>query len=162
MVEGKQAARELISQLGPLPLPEEGGYFRRQYTSENEHVSGKKLCSLIYYLIDGYSFSSLHRLGSEEIWNFYRGDPAEQVLIYPDGRCEHIILGPHLERGEVLTSVVPAGVWQGTRLLDGGAYALFGCVVVPEYDPEDYTHGSADRLLRQYPEHHAIIRAYTN
>ncbi len=160
MVNDTLSAVHLIQQLELEPLQGEGGYFKRIYRSSMERTKRRKLYSLIYYMIDESSFSSLHMIDSEEIWHFHKGDPAEQVRLYPDGRYERIIIGSDIEKGEVLVSVVPAGVWQGTRLLTGGSYALFGCTVLPEYQQCDYIQGVYEDVVRDFPSFSDIIKEF--
>ena len=114
MAEIKEV-EELIETLGLEPLIPEGGYFKRTYPGLTE----SKDASSIYYLMTKDSFSSLHLLTSDEIWHFYQGDPIEQIQISPDGTVKKIILGDDIAAGQVPMTVVPAGVWQGARLIDG-------------------------------------------
>jgi hypothetical protein len=37
---------------------------------------------------------------------------------------------------------VPAGVWQGTRLIGETGFALLGCTVAPGFDYADYHGGN--------------------
>lgn len=57
--------------------------------------------------------------------------------------------------------VVPAGVWQGSRLTSGGRYALLGTTVAPGFAFEDYEHGSRDALAATYPGFADRVRALT-
>ena len=44
--------------------------------------------------------------------------------------------------GQHVQLVVPAGVWQGTRLIGDGKVALLGCTVTPGFDFADYRNGA--------------------
>jgi predicted cupin superfamily sugar epimerase len=57
--------------------------------------------------------------------------------------------------------LVPAGVWQGTRLLGDGKVALLGCSVVPGFDFADYTSGSYTELSVKWPAETARIKSLT-
>jgi hypothetical protein len=57
--------------------------------------------------------------------------------------------------------VVPAGVWQGAQLVDGGKLALLGCTVTPGFDFADYRRAPARELIAQWPHESARIRALT-
>ena len=46
--------------------------------------------------------------------------------------------------------VVPAGCWQGARLL--GSYALVGCTVAPGFEFSDF------RLMSDHPKASAAVR----
>src|SRR5512140_3293744 len=125
-------AHELIAFLGLVPLPQEGGYFRETWRSSVttapgvlplRYTTGRSLGTAIYYLLtsDPDSFSALHRLPTDEIYHFYLGYAVEMLLLGADGAGRRIILGHDLGAGEHVQFVVPAGTWQGSRLLAGGA-----------------------------------------
>jgi len=57
--------------------------------------------------------------------------------------------------------VVPAGVWQGTRLIGDGQVALLGCSVTPGFDFADYRSGSYAELAEKWPEQAERITALT-
>ncbi len=108
---------QIISKLGLVPLPGEGGYFRETYKSSvvipgsslpPAYPRKRALSTCIYYLITPDSFSAIHKLLSEEIWHFYLGDPAEQLQILPNGESRKIILGNNILKGEEPQVIVPA------------------------------------------------------
>jgi predicted cupin superfamily sugar epimerase len=70
----------------------------------------------------------MHVLSSDELFHFYLGDPVEMLQLWPDGRSEVVVLGPDLAAGQHVQLLVPAGVWQGTRL---SAKAKSLCSAVP-------------------------------
>ena len=69
--------------------------------------------------------------------------------------------GPDLSRGQHVQLVVPAGVWQGTRLIGDGKVALLGCTVTPGFDYADYRNASYDELAAKWPAEAERIRALT-
>ena len=148
-------AARLIEQLRLEPLPVEGGHFRQTWRSD----AG----TAIYYLLsdDPDSFSALHRLPTDEIYHFYLGDPVEMLLLQADGRVEDVTLGPDVLKGEHVQFVVPHGAWQGSRLRDGGRFALLGTTMAPGFDPRGYEGGSRERLIAEYPAAAAAIRRLT-
>ncbi len=142
-----------MHKLGLEPLDGEGGYFRKIYT----HRRGSEvLGGTIYYLITEESFSSLHYLPTDEVWYFLEGDTLDQLVLYPDGR--HLLS----KLGTVQASVnpiqiVPGGCWQGTKLAEGGSYALCSTTMVPPYDHSRYQQGTRD-LMQLYPECTALAQ----
>jgi predicted cupin superfamily sugar epimerase len=165
-------ALDLIALLELRPLPVEGGYYRETWRSSQRvpvsreggrAISGRSAGTAIYYLLtdDPDSFSALHRLPIDELYHFYQGDAVEQVRLYPDGRDEVVVLGPNLAAGQSVQSVVPAGVWQGTRLQAGGRWALLGTTMAPGFDAADYEPASRSILTARYPAAAALIRALT-
>lgn len=57
--------------------------------------------------------------------------------------------------------VVPAGVWQGTRLIGNGKVALLGCTVTPGFAFADYRSGTYAELSEKWPHEAARIRKLT-
>ena len=165
-------AEKLIQHLELRPLPVEGGYFRESYRSEEtlpvaalppRYGSAKVLGSAIYYLLTAEPdcFSALHKLSTEEIYHFYLGDPVEMLLLHPDGRGERVILGQDLLRGQQVQFVVPREVWQGSRLISGGRFALMGTTMAPGFDPSDLVLGDGDELCRRYSTQAELIGQLT-
>ncbi len=146
------------------PHPVEGGYFRRTFTSSAsvELPRGTRpQGSAIYYLLEAGAFSEMHALDSDEMFHFYLGDPAEMLQLYPDGSSAVFTLGPDLNAGQQVQVLVPAGVWQGMRLLANGKLALFGCTVVPGFNYADYHNASYAELAAMWPEQKDRIRSLT-
>jgi predicted cupin superfamily sugar epimerase len=157
-------ADEIKNLLRLEPHPVEGGFFRRTYTSATtvELARGvRTMGSAIYYLLEAGSFSEMHVLESDEIFHFYLGDPVEMLQLYPDGRSAVLLLGPDLSAGQQVQVVVPAGVWQGTRLIGNGKLALLGCSVTPGFDFADYRNATHVELMAKWPEQVERIRALT-
>ncbi len=163
-------APEIIAMLNMRPLPEEGGYYVETYRSDDslprrvlpDRYSGDRaVATAIYYLLTPETFSAFHRLASDEIYHFYRGDPVELTQLRPDGTGETLLLGPALEGGMRPQVVVPQGVWQGSRLSPGGRFALLGTTMAPGFDRADYQHGARHALLQAFPAHREIILKLT-
>jgi uncharacterized protein len=157
-------ASEIKALLKLEPHPIEGGSFRRTYTS-NQSVrlerGERAMGSAIYYLLEPGTFSEMHVLASDELFHFYLGDPVEMLQLWPDGHSVLLTLGPDLAAEQQVQLLVPAGVWQGTRLIGDGEVALLGCSVVPGFDFADYTSGSFADLATQWPHEAERIRALT-
>ena len=150
--------------------PVEGGYFFETYKSchtiAGSHLpSGyggvRPLATAIYYMLIPGTFSEIHRLKGDEIFHFYSGSPVEMLELFPGGSGKKIIIGTDIEQGEIPQVVVPAGVWQGTRLLPGGAYALMGTTMAPGFDYADYQAGKRQELIHQYPQFDELITLLT-
>ena len=157
-------ADEIKALLGLAPHPVEGGWFRRTYTSSHSVElprGGRAMGTAIYYLLEEGTFSEMHVLASDEMFHFYLGDPVEMLQLHPDGHSVLLTLGPDLEAGQKVQLVVPAGVWQGTRLVEGGKMALLGCTVTPGFDFADYRNASAEELIAQWPAEAERIRLRT-
>jgi len=157
-------AEQIKRILNLAPHPMEGGYFRRTYASASNLETPRGTRSrgtAIYYLLEAGAFSEMHLLDSDEIFHFYLGDPVEMLQLFPDGRSAVLTLGPDLAAGQQVQALVPAGVWQGTRLLGGGEVALLGCTVVPGFDIADYHNASFEELAAKWPDQRERIKALT-
>jgi len=151
-MEDQNDLAKLISALGLAPHPE-GGFFRETYRSEN--------ATAIYYLLTADTFSEMHRLDSDEIYHFYAGDPVEILRLFPDGTSDVHRLGNYLLGGEIPQLVVPQGVWQGSRLVQDGSYALMGTTMSPGFRFEGYEQGKAEELIGRYPDCQDMIKQLT-
>ena len=157
-------ADQIKKLLNLAPHPMEGGYFRRTFASEAalDLARGFRAAgTAIYYLLEAGTISEMHVLESDEMFHFYLGDPVEMLQLFPDGRSALFTLGQDLQAGEQVQVVVPAGVWQGTRLIGDGKVALLGCTVVPGFDFADYRNGSYAELAAKWPHEAERIRELT-
>ena len=153
-------AQELIERLQLQPHPKEGGFFRETYRADEmlppndlptRYGGSRAFGTAIYYLLTPGTFSALHRLASDEIFHFYLGGPVRMLQHFPDGSRRTVLLGADLSAGQLPQVVVPRGVWQGSILEPGVAFALLGCTVAPGFDYSDYEHGNRNELVAQYP-----------
>lgn len=152
---------QLKKSLRLQPHPNEGGYFAETYRSLElieAHGGQRSLATAIYYLLTADSFSAMHKVTGDEIFHFYAGDPVEMLMLFPDGSSEIVILGTDVLTGMKPQHVVPGGVWQGSRLVAGGRYALLGTTMSPGFAYEDYTHGDREELVRKYPKRAEMIQ----
>jgi uncharacterized protein len=157
-------ADEIKTLLNLQPHPVEGGFYRRTYTSPvSVALLGgvRPYGTAIYYLLEEGTFSEMHVLASDEIFHFYLGDSVEMLQLLPNGDSQVVTLGPDLAAGQHVQLVVPAGVWQGTRLVDGGKLALLGCTVTPGFDFADYRGGKYEELAASWPGEATRIRNLT-
>ncbi len=153
---------KLLLRLAPHPI--EGGFFRQTYVSDVSVAllrGVRPYGTAIYYLLEAGAFSEMHMLASDEIFHFYLGDPVEMLQLYPNGDSALVTLGPNLAAGQHVQLVVPAGVWQGTRLVGDGKVALLGCTVTPGFDYGDYRSGTYADLVATWPAEATRIRALT-
>jgi predicted cupin superfamily sugar epimerase len=157
--------------LGLVPHPREGGHYIRTYESAElvpptafapDRYSGPRYTgTAIYYLLEPTTFSEMHRLRSDEIFHFYAGDPVEMLQLRPGGRGDVIRIGNRLALGERPQVLAPRNVWQGSRLVAGGAWALLGCTVSPGFEFEDYDSATREELLAAWPAFTNFIHALT-
>jgi predicted cupin superfamily sugar epimerase len=156
-------ATDLIRLLHLEPLPREGGWYRETYRSALQlpaevlsprYEHARSAGTAIYYLLTPDTCSALHRLPTDEVFHFYLGDPVEMLQLGPGqkdgGRV--LTLGSDILVGQQVQTVVPAGVWQGSVLREGGAFALLGTTMAPGFDFADYEAAEHDALCAAFPD----------
>lgn len=168
----KPTLDEVIERFDLAPLTGEGGLFRRTYCSRavldaqafgTQYPEGtkKEAGSAIMYLITPETWSRLHTLPTDEVYHFYLGDPVQLLLISPEGETRTVILGQDVMRGQEVQYVAPAGWHQGSRLVDGGEWALMGTTMAPAYTDDDYSEPDTAALIAAHPEIEEEIRKLT-
>lgn len=164
-------AEQVIQKLGLVPLPEEGGFYKETFRSENMNIAAsiygirsngtRVATTAIYYLVTPEDFSALHRVASDEIFHFYAGDAVEMIQIDEGGNLTKHLVGSDIVNGQIPQVVVQKGVWQGLRLKKGGKWALLGTTVSPGFEFEDFELGKRSEIINQFPQHESDIREYT-
>ncbi|HKN95897.1 MAG TPA: cupin domain-containing protein [Pseudonocardiaceae bacterium] len=155
---GRETVAELAARYGLVPLPVEGGLFRQTWRGPTDHT-GRPVGTAILLLVaaDGDLFSAMHRLPTDEVWHFHRGDPLDLLLLAPDGTSRVATLGPL--PGQHPQYVVPAGTWMGAQVAAGGEWSLCGTTMAPGFLPGDYEAGDVTDLTARYPDAAERIRA---
>jgi predicted cupin superfamily sugar epimerase len=165
-------AQELISALNLVPHPIEGGFFRETYRAAGSmpvdtlpsgytSQSGRSFGTAIYYLLAGEAFSEMHRLPTEEVFHLYLGGPVRMLQLFAGGGTRELVIGSDILAGQQPQLVVPAGVWQGSRLEPGVDFALMGATMAPGFDYADYEQGRRSVLAGLYPAHAELIAQLT-
>ncbi|HEX3569769.1 MAG TPA: cupin domain-containing protein [Acidobacteriaceae bacterium] len=164
-------AEDVKKLLGLKPHPREGGWYVRTYEAaelvaveafaDGRYAGARRTGTAIYYLLEPDTFSEMHRLQSDEVFHFYAGDAVEMLRLREGGRGATIEIGNDLLRGQRPQAVVERGVWQGSRLVKGGRWALLGCTVSPGFEFEDYETGERAKLSAGWPEFAEEIKALT-
>jgi len=166
MIKKDDDLKEIIKKLNLKEHPE-GGWYCETYRSDSNHSGNgsfpdsRSYCTAIYFLITSTGFSALHRIKSDEIWHFYSGDPVEIIEITPAGELTITNLGNAGVEESCFQHVVKAGIWFGSRIKEGGSWALTGCTVAPGFSFEDFELASRDYLTELYPAHSELINQMT-
>lgn len=164
-------AADIIKTLDLKPLPNEGGYFRQTYKSNDPGIPAtefgidsqtlRHFSTAIYYMVTPDSFSALHRIKSDEIFHFYAGDPVEMIQIDENGKLTQFEVGADILKGEQPQVVVPKGAWQALKLKDGGKWALLGTTVAPGFEFEDFELGERAIMAQKFPQLRNVITKFT-
>jgi predicted cupin superfamily sugar epimerase len=164
-------AEDIKRILNLQPHPTEGGWYVRTYESgeripstafaDARYPGPRFTATAIYYLLEPDTFSELHRLRSDELFHFYAGDAVEMLQLHPGGEARIVHIGSDLAAGQRPQVLAPRNVWQGSRLLPGGRWALLGCTVAPGFEFDDYEAGNRALLTAAWPEQAERIGALT-
>ncbi|MEO6150886.1 MAG: cupin domain-containing protein [Mucilaginibacter sp.] len=148
-----------IESLLMQPHPE-GGYYKEVFRSRQEIIrvgeaEVKQACTSIYYLLQAGDYSGFHRLKSDEIWYFHKGEPLHIHAI--DGEGNHI---KH-ELSDAATGsfsiVIPAGFWFASEVGAETGFSLVSCAVAPGFDFSEFEMAEKIVMLTAYPQHAAIL-----
>ena len=164
-------AEEVKKLLGLKPHPREGGWYVRTYEAEElvgveafadgRYPGARRTGTAIYYLLEPGTFSEMHRLRSDEVFHFYAGDAVVMLQLKEGEGGKMVVIGNDLLGGQRPQVVVERGVWQGSRLVEGGRWALLGCTVSPGFEFEDYETGVRKTLCAGWPQFAEKIKALT-
>ncbi|MEM6406343.1 MAG: cupin domain-containing protein [Pseudomonadota bacterium] len=135
-----------IQQAFNLLPHQEGGYYRRTYTSQITDGAERVAATAIYYLLTTTEpIGHWHKNRSDIIHCFHIGSPLTYWLIDPQGRLSQCQLGTDWTQGQQLQLQVPGGYWKATEL-EQGDYALISEVVVPGFDDRDMVFAKGQDL----------------
>ncbi|CAN5494565.1 cupin domain-containing protein [soil metagenome] len=160
---------ELVVDMELIQHPE-GGFYKEVYRSSDvlkkqclpDRFSGdRNVCTSIYYLLPGNTFSSFHRIKSDETWHFYGGTTLSIYIIDVNGFHSVEKLGRDISVGESFQITVKAGCWFAAKVDEENSYTLAGCTVSPGFDFADFELADRNILIKEYPEHEALIRQLT-
>ena len=152
-------AQYWIDHLNLQPHPE-GGYYKEIFRSQNEVVRTgatglKQACTSIYYLLEGEDFSGFHRLASDELWYFHKGEPLHIHVIDNAGIHTTIELSD-ADTGS-LQAVIPPNTWFAAEIPSATGFALVSCAVAPGFDFAEFEMAKKHELLAQYPQHKDLL-----
>eukprot|EP00958_Prasinococcus_capsulatus_P009712 scaffold942_cov366-Prasinococcus_capsulatus_cf.AAC.5 len=83
---------------------------------------------------------------SDHVHYYQAGAALTYYIIHPDGKLEKHVLGPNVEKGEVMQFVVQGGRYKCALMEDGGDFALIGEAVAPGFDFHDFRFGSEEEM----------------
>lgn len=149
----------------------EGGYFKETYAAADiiktdnlprDYRGPRRAYTSIYFLLRSGQISRLHRLKSDELWNYHSGSPVTIYIIDPDGNYYEKKLGPDPDKEESFQVIIKAGSWFGATVDKSDSYSLIGCFVSPGFDYIDFELAKGEELIKKYPEHGPIIKQLTS
>jgi len=168
----QNSAQQIIERLKLTAHPE-GGFFRETYRSRGsinesslpqDMIGSRSYSTAIYFLLPKDQSSKFHRLKSDELWHFHLGSPVEIIMMNHDKTCQHVIVGPDLNRGHRLQFSIPAGTWFAARCLyqaELGDFSFVSCTVSPGFDFLDFEMAN-ETLLNELPDDSQYLELIPN
>ena len=158
-----------IHHLSLLPHPE-GGFYKETYRASEtipeealpeRFTASRNFSTAIYFLLRSDDRSLFHKIKSDELWHFHKGDTLSIYALSDNGLTTYL-LGDNPEKGESLQVAIPANAWFGARITgNGNGYVLTSCTVSPGFDFRDFELANQRCLLSEFPMHHRIIHELT-
>jgi predicted cupin superfamily sugar epimerase len=154
-----QDANYWIEKLSLKPHPE-GGFYKEVFRSKMEvylksSQDPKQACTSIYYLLEGIDYSGFHRIASDELWYYHKGEP---LFIYEfdlQGLFRtHELSDQHSGR---LSLVIEAGSWFAASIPSGVGFSLVSCAVAPGFEFSEFEMADKASLQALYPSHISIL-----
>jgi uncharacterized protein len=137
----------------------EGGWYREVYLSDDVipktglpmgFRGERNFATSIYYLLKGSDFSAFHRIKSDEIWHYYSGTSAIELVVLEKGCVKKLHLGDNPDLHQRWQLVIPKNTWFAARLLNRDGYALAGCTVSPGFHFDDFELAGT-KLTNEFP-----------
>jgi predicted cupin superfamily sugar epimerase len=154
-----ESAKYWIEKLQLQKHPE-GGWFKEIYRSDEVipavalpigFSGSRSISTSIYYLLEGDDFSAFHRIKSDEIWHFYTGTSAIEIISVEKGKIKKQFLGDNPHENQCFQLIVPKNTWFSARLVNKYGFALAGCTVSPGFHFDDFEMANQE-LFEQFPE----------
>jgi len=164
------SAQQIIELFDMKPLPDEGGFYVETYRAKEKidadslppaFDGDRNISTAILYLLTPQTCSRMHRVRSDEIFHFYLGDPVTMLHLKVDGSSAVLTLGHDILDSQQVQITVPANIWQGCLLNEGGKFALLGCTIAPGFEFADYQSANRKELVEKYPDQKELILKLT-
>lgn len=151
------------------PHPE-GGFFGPGYRSQEfiksdglhpRYKGPRNLYSSIYFMVTPDHASKFHRLQTDEMWHFYKGDPIVLHLISEGGKYATQTLTN--ENGkEHFQFLVRKNTWMAAECVGvHHQYALVANTLAPGFEYDDFELADRAQLMEQFPHLKLVIEQFS-
>lgn len=130
------------------------------YMSFDEGKRIRPLFNWAYYLIPQGCIFPLHKLLSDESWQFCLGGPVDLHII-KNKKIETIRIGPDIFNEEKLFYIVPKNTWFAAETAPQSKFTLVTHCVSPGWAPEDDIAGFYEEMIKLAPEHFEFVKRYS-
>ena len=149
--------KKIVDTLG-LQRLWESDFIKEEYCSnitiQVHEKNSRPLFNWAYYLIPKGCIFPLHKLLSDESWQYCLGGPVDLFMI-KDQAIQTIRIGPDIFNNEHLFYIVEKNTWFAATPAPHSEYSLITHCVSPGWVPEDDIPGyytDMIKLASQYPE----------
>lgn len=156
--------QKIIQKLGLEKLWEED-FIKEDYCSDIEIILGnhgrpRPLFNWAYYLIPKGCIFPLHKLLSDESWQFCLGGPLDLYMIV-DGRIETIRIGQDIFNDEKLLYIIKKDTWFAATPAPNTDFTLITHCVSPGWVPQDDIAGFYDEMIELAPDHPEFVKKFS-
>jgi len=147
----------------------EGGFFSAGSRSSeflrpddlpSRYNSPRNLYSSIFFMVTSESPSRFHRLKTDELWHFYKGDDLEIHTISDTGSYAKYVMSGR-DGVEDFQYLVRRNTWMAATCKGDAGYALAGCSLSPGFEFEDFELADRRSLIELCPKHEDLITQLT-
>jgi predicted cupin superfamily sugar epimerase len=115
--------------------------------------------SALYFLVTPAAPARPHRIGNDQLYHYYLGDPLELFLLHEGDSSERVIVGPDIAAGQRVQFFIPGNTFHTARLVGSGRWFLGGSTAWPGVVQGDAEIGDLEALTAQYPSVATELRA---
>ena len=142
---------KIVEKLGLQKLWDED-FIKEDYCSDTiiqieDSKQSRPLFNWAYYLITEGCIFPLHKLLSDESWQYCLGGSVDLFLI-KNGNIEKVRIGPNIFEDEKLFYVVQKNTWFAATPAHGSKFTLITHCVSPGWVPEDDIAGYYEDMIK--------------
>jgi len=156
--------KKIVDRLGLQKLWNED-FIKEDYCSDviiqtREPKRSRPLFNWAYYLIPQGCIFPLHKLLSDESWQYCLGGPIDLFLM-ENGDIKKIRIGPDIFKAEELFFIVKKDTWFAATPAPHSKFTLITHCVSPGWVPEDDIPGYYEDMIKLAPSHSDFIEKYS-
>lgn len=150
--------KRIVEKLGMSPLLD--SHYIKEVCSSEINFSERPLYNWAYYLIPEGTIFPLHKLLSDESWNFCLGGPLD-LFILKEGGIETIRIGNNIFDNENLFYLVKSNTWFAAKCAPGTKFTLIMHCVSPGWVLSDDIPGYYEEMINLSPKNFEFIKEYS-
>ena len=164
----KEEIDRIMTRFKMKPHPEGGFFSAGSRSSEflradalpERYNSPRNLYSSIYFMVTSDSPSKFHRLRTDELWHFYKGDDLDIHTISDKGDYKKTTLTGDTDREE-FQYLIRRNTWIAATCNGDAGYAFVGCTLSPGFEFRDFELADPKKLIDLSPRNEILIGKLT-